>query len=301
VELPDTVQIETAMACNLRCPMCPVPTHKTHMDGRPAGAMPLATFERIIEQISDKPRVIGLTMMGEPMINKNLVQFVQIAKARGHYVAMTTNGTLLNEAKAKALLEAGIDMMKISFDGASKETYERIRIGADFDKVVANVRKFNDLRTELRASCQLQIHCIESDLTRSEISTFKEMWAGVADECQVIQLDNWVGQMDIPPEFGFNPAPEAPQAEAAEPPMGCHFLWNVLSISDRGSPIYCCFDYKLQSGLPTVHQKSLSDIWNDEVQAERERHIRNEVNSKPCQDCAHWVRIKKAKDARLTA
>jgi organic radical activating enzyme len=301
LELPETVQIETAMACNLRCPMCPVPTAKTHMDGRKPGIMSLETFESLLEQISDKPRIIGLTMMGEPMLNKRLPVFIALGKERGHYMAMTTNGTLLDETRSRALLDAGLDMMKVSFDGATRGTYERIRIGAHFDTVISNVKAFDRLRKELGSECGLQIHCIESDLTRNEIDAFRSMWSGIADQCEILSLSDWVGQMTIPDEFGATAATASDVDDDVAPdddvPRGCHFLWDVLSISDSGHPVYCCFDYKHQSGLPSINEKPLLETWNDEFASERRKHEANTVDSAPCAGCAYWKQIKSRKEA----
>jgi hypothetical protein len=83
-KLPDLVQTEIEMACNLRSPMCPIPFSKENMDGRGASVMKPDTYREIIPQISDCPRAIGLTIMGEPLINKPIVEFVKIGKAAGH-------------------------------------------------------------------------------------------------------------------------------------------------------------------------------------------------------------------------
>jgi len=301
LELPDSIQIETAMACNLRCPMCPVPESKTTMDGRNPGIMPIARFSSLLNQISDKPRILGLTLMGEPLINKRVATFVRMAKERGHWVALTTNATLLTEETARDLLEAGLDMCKVSFDGTTRETYERIRIGANYDSVIANVRHFSELRKTLGRPCQLHIHCIESDLTRGEIGAFADMWKDIADDTQILGLSDWFGQFEVPPEFGLRPAAvPVTTDENAQPPEGCHFLWQVLSISNNGQVIFCCFDYKLASNLPSLMDKPLIDIWNDEMAIERQKHRENKVDKAPCLTCAHWAKIKSLKNLAAT-
>jgi organic radical activating enzyme len=297
-ELPLTVQIETAMACNLRCPMCPVPDSKIHMDGRGPGIMKIETYKEIIRQISDRPRAIGLTIMGEPLINKRIVEFVRIGKAAGHFMGLTTNATLLDEEISRKLLTAGLDSLTVSFDGAIKETFERIRIGAKFEAVIANVKTYFELRNEINPKSQLRLHCIVSDLTRDQQDAFKAMWAGIADNISFLTLDNWVGQLEIPSEFGFV-GHDVTMPEKA--PIGCHLLWDVLSISNNGEPIYCCFDYKLKSGLPTVFEQPIATTWATEIAQERARHESNSVDRGPCLDCAHWKRLKAQKEMFATA
>jgi MoaA/NifB/PqqE/SkfB family radical SAM enzyme len=62
--------------------------------------------------------------MGELFLNKNIPNFIRIAKSQGHFAVLTTNGTFLSEENATQVLEAGIDLLKISFDGAKKVTIE---------------------------------------------------------------------------------------------------------------------------------------------------------------------------------
>jgi organic radical activating enzyme len=292
-ELPDLVQIETAMACNLRCPMCPVPFSKENMDGRGASVMKLDTYREIIRQISDRPRTIGLTIMGEPLINKRIVEFVKIGKAAGHTMALTTNATLLTETLSSELLSAGLDSLTVSFDGAEKETYERIRIGAEYEAVITNVKQYVELRNRINPRSQIHLHCIVSDLTRNQQDGFKAMWTGLADHITFLTLDDWNGQMELPAEFGF----VEHHINTSEPaPVGCDLLWNVLSFSSGGKPIYCCNDYKLQSALPGIFEQPIAKTWATDIARERARHAGNAVDSGPCLECARWKRIKIQKE-----
>jgi pyruvate-formate lyase-activating enzyme len=300
-ELPQIVQIETAMACNLRCPMCPVPDSKIHMDGRGPGIMKLETYREIIRQISGKPRTIGLTIMGEPLINKRVVEFVRIGKAAGHTIGLTTNATLLDEAMSEQLLSAGLDNLTVSFDGANKETFERIRIGASYESVIKNVKAYFELRNRINLKSKLHLNCILSDLTRDQQDAFKEMWAGIADHITFLTLDDWVGQLEIPAEFGFKATEPSDLPKLEKAPVGCHLLWDVLSISNNGEPIYCCFDYKLKSGLPTVFEQPIAKTWATEIAQERARHSSNSVDRGPCLDCAHWKRLKAQKEQFVLA
>jgi hypothetical protein len=120
------------------------------------------------------------------------------------------------------------------------------------------------------------------------------MWTGIADTPRTIQLSDWLGQMSLPPEFGTPAGALAPYSS-----KGCHLLWDVLSISETGRPVYCCFDYKMTSGLPSVHEKPLLDTWNDDIAAERQRHVENRVNGGPCARCPTWLRVKEHKKAEL--
>ena len=79
-------------------------------------------------------------------MNSRLEDMVALAKESGCLVGFSTNGTLLGEEEANALIEAGLDWIAFSIEGATEETYERIRVGASFPKVMENIRGVQELK-----------------------------------------------------------------------------------------------------------------------------------------------------------
>ncbi len=148
-EIPDSIRIETVIGCNLRCEMCPVPQSKLLMNGRTTTMMSSETFCKILSEIADKPRKLHLNQMGEPLLNKSISEFVALSKKAGHIVSFTTNGSLMNDDIARKLLMAGIDHVTFSIDGYEAQTYENIRIGANYEKIRSNVEQFSRLRDDL--------------------------------------------------------------------------------------------------------------------------------------------------------
>src|SRR5579872_2641518 len=203
--LPDLIYVEMAMACNFGCKMCPVPESRKLMDGRVPSIMKPDTFSLVLQSIRDRPRHLWLTQLGEPMLNKHLTDYVKAAKSSGHHVGFTTNGSMMTETKARDLLLAGVDHVVFSFDGATKKTFEKIRIGGNFDEVVANIKGFAAMNGRLRSPenrCMVQVDMIVSDMTEPEVGDFHAMWKDVATLTQAIPIDDWAGQLDLPSDFG---------------------------------------------------------------------------------------------------
>src|SRR5215471_3751652 len=140
-ELPDEVAIEILMGCNLRCPMCPVSGLPHSMNGRRETVMSADLYRWIIDQISDRPRSILLNVFSEPLLHPRLVEFIRIGKAAGHHVSIITNGTKLTPAYSASLIEAGLDTLTVSIDGLRDETYRTIRVGANREAVMRNLRE----------------------------------------------------------------------------------------------------------------------------------------------------------------
>ena len=283
--LPDLIYVEMAMACNFGCKMCPVPESRKLMEGRVPSIMKADTFALILGAISDRPRHLWLTQLGEPMLNKHLTDYVKAAKSGGHYVGFTTNGSMMTEQKARDLLAAGVDHIVFSFDGATKQTFEKIRIGGNFDEVVGNIRRFSAMNQELRSPanrCKVQVDMIVSDLTESEVDDFHAMWKGIAIT-QSIPIDDWAGQLDLPSDFG---KPRTSREDIKR--YACDLLWNTAYVSAEGNAMMCCHDYKQRSKLPNVQDKPLQQIWRGEIEAERAKQVAGDFSSVSCAACTAW-------------
>ena len=84
--------------------------------------------------------------VGEPMLVKNLPKMVRYLKERGTYVLFNTNGTVLNEKNGRALIEAGLDELRVSLDAATAKSYLAVRGKDYFDRILRNVRAFRELQ-----------------------------------------------------------------------------------------------------------------------------------------------------------
>jgi MoaA/NifB/PqqE/SkfB family radical SAM enzyme len=140
--LPTELQVEVTASCNLRCPMCLVAYREPV--GRVSGAMPHAHFRRLVDELP--LRRITLQGLGEPLLCPDLSAMVELAATRGIECGFNTNGTLLTPVRARQLVDAGVAWVHVSIDGATAPTYESIRIGARFERVVEHIRSLVDAR-----------------------------------------------------------------------------------------------------------------------------------------------------------
>lgn len=284
-KLPEIIFIETVFGCNLRCEMCPVPKS---IKNRKKTVMSLLTYTKIIDQISDKKRYIHLNQLGEPPLNNNIVYFIKYAKRNGHFTSLTTNASLLNKKTSANLLEAGLDSITFSVDGADKITYEKIRIGATFEETVGNIKYFCNLNKETDKKCKTRVDCIVSDLTEKSKKDIINFWDGIVS-VNFIPLDNWTNLLELPDYFGDKRTP----LDMSLKRYPCHLLWTTCAISAEGNVMYCCHDYHHKSGLPSIHEKPLIEIWNNEIAEEREKHTQDCINTEPCKTCIAWQTMPK--------
>lgn len=137
------VYVEPTNQCNLTCRIC----LRNNWD-EPLGHMAAETFGRILESlraVSPTPTVF-FGGLGEPLFHPHIVKWVARVKALGAQVEMITNGTLLTKKRSRQLIDAGLDVLWVSIDGATPESYADVRLGAALPKVLANLARFRTMR-----------------------------------------------------------------------------------------------------------------------------------------------------------
>lgn len=156
--------------CNLRCRMC----HFSHdLKSVPSVTMSLKLFEKIAEQVFPKATQINLSCGAEPLIIPDFHDYLRIVKKyRVPVVGIVTNGTKLNEVIITAMFETGVTNIEISIDGATKKTYEKIRCGANFEKVTKNISLLQDMKK--RAGRGIPRLHLNYTLMRSNLYEFPE-------------------------------------------------------------------------------------------------------------------------------
>ncbi len=140
-QVPVCLYLETTNRCNLLCTTCP----RTYEELEPPADMSWALFTSIVDQLPHLARAV-LHGVGEPMLVKNLPRMVRYLKDRGSYVLFNTNGTVLNERNGRALIAAGLDELRVSFDAANAESYKAVRGKNFFNRILKNVRAFRELQ-----------------------------------------------------------------------------------------------------------------------------------------------------------
>src|ERR1700691_4729641 len=138
---PVCLYLETTNRCNLLCTTCP----RTYAELEPPADMSWDLFTSIVDQIPRLHRAV-LHGVGEPMLVKNLPRMVRYLKDRGTYVLFNTNGTVLNERNGRALIEAGLDELRVSLHAAHAKSYRAIRGKDYFGRILRNVRAFRALQ-----------------------------------------------------------------------------------------------------------------------------------------------------------
>ena len=274
-KFPFHVDIETTDACNLRCIMC---VHGT--TGVPNPGMIDKNFAKgLIDQVASYGGYsIKFNWRGEPSLHKDLIELVRYAKQKGILeVQMNTNGIPYNETKIRGLIEAGLDRIIFSVDGASKETYEKIRVGAKYEKLVENIKAFYSLRKELGKSKPLiRVQMVKMNENKDEVESFLKMWKPYVDDIKVNNVtDRGQG----------NALTAGDRISVGR--TRCPQPWQRMVVAYDGTVMPCCADWYMKWIIGDAKKSDLKEIWK----SQKMRKLRQLINElkldefEPCKNC----------------
>lgn len=279
---PRFLEIETINVCNARCPMCTINDWQ-----RGARSMTDELFAKIAEEViehAQEVKRVSLYRDGEPLIDKKLSWRVAMLKGGGvENVAISTNVSLLTEAKAQELLDAGLDIIIMSIDSLDKRTFESIRVRLIFEEVLENALRFIEMRNRIRPSTQIWMRMIRQESNQHEWPTYREFWSKHLSEQDRIyyhNIFNWGGQLK-----GFNPI-----VMSYEPNLPCVALWSLLVIFCNGDVPLCNVDYNNKYPTGNVRDRSISELWRSKVMQERRNlHLTGKKACiSLCDNCNVW-------------
>ncbi|MRR10287.1 radical SAM protein, partial [bacterium] len=137
------VYVEVTNRCNLNCRTC----IRRSWD-EPLGRMRAATFSALVDDLArlPEPPLLFFGGMGEPLAHPRIATMVAEARGRGLRVELITNGTLLTAQRSRALLDAGLNRLWLSIDGATPQSYADVRLGAALPRVLQNLAAFRQMR-----------------------------------------------------------------------------------------------------------------------------------------------------------
>ena len=138
---PVCLYLEVTNRCNLLCTTCP----RTYVELEPPADMSWELFTKIVDQVPDVSRAV-MHGVGEPMLVKNLPKMVRYLKDRGVYVLFNTNGTVLSEKNGRALIDAGLDELRVSLDASNAKSYLKVRGKDYFHRILRNVKAFRAMQ-----------------------------------------------------------------------------------------------------------------------------------------------------------
>jgi len=281
---PVVYNIETTNACNMRCEMCP----RTTMMTRPIETMQKETFEKVISQLRpwsaeewsqweafaaenykiDKndmsenhfflyviPKVIVLHGYGDPLLDKNIPDYVKMMTERGLLSYFSCNPANINLERTIETFENGLDYIKYSVESVDDLRHKEVRgQQSNFSESYQKILKLLDVKAQRNLNTTIVITMInlnkpwQLEEFEKVKEAFKDMdvYVYLKSQDQQWYEDNNQGTQSIHwLEF-------------------CQFPWSSMTVKSNGESVECVEDFNNEIILGDAKTESLYDIWNGE-------------------------------------
>lgn len=294
---PKYMDIELTNHCNLNCYMCPV---GTRVMKRQQGFMSMEIIEKLCDELIRNSYKGGIRLIrwGEPTIHPQFIDILRRLKETGALIHFNTNGIVLTEEMIRDIINLEIDSVKFSFQGVDRESYEEVRNGGSWDKLIENIQLMNRIRGG-KEKPYIQISTTTSSEEERQIKNFREKMSGLCDYLNVgktefSHLD--VEKMNLSEEkkkvYIELRERESLQKEHLEV---CPEVYDKLSMNWNGTVTACCSDYDDMMLVGDFNRESIQDIYcGSRINKLREIISRKEYDSIPiCKNCYQDVVILK--------
>lgn len=284
------IEVEVTTRCYLRCVMC------EHTFFPPEYLNQDLTFEQFKALVDSVPKLkwINLTGEGSSFLNKDFMDMVRYAKGKGLYVDFSHDFLYMPTYIARELIELGVERIYVSIDAVTKETYEKIRVGSNFDKVVNNIKRFVELKRELKSPLpelcfrmtffKDNIHEVENLIglihsfgTREDLGD--EPSVNIVGLLEFEETKGWVREIDpwvvertnlYAKLYGFKMYWSHPSHdENKKPPLDYCTFWSEPYIMIGGYVLPCCAilmsnrrPFLERYAFGNINRQSLREIWN---------------------------------------
>ena len=288
---PYIIYLDPCGACNFKCNFCPCNT-SDYMRNERHKILSWDDFVLSMEQIKLFPeqiKVINLYANGEPLLNPMVCDMIKYIKDQNisREVRITTNGSLLNPATNQGLIDAGVDLVRISVESLYDDDYKKM-CGIDF-KTSDLIGNIEDLYNRSREKAKVSIKIITAAFRNDDdIQHFIDIYDPISDYRIIQRLlrDMW-SEFDDIITCGGGSAYITTENRVAEGHSICSMPLTTMTIHSNGMVGVCPMDWKFGTKYGDIHEQTLPEMWNSRKLKElRLQHLRGKRNEIPyCRGC----------------
>jgi radical SAM protein with 4Fe4S-binding SPASM domain len=294
LRFPIILLVQTQSLCNGRCSICPYPTVSKQL---PQGRMEWSLFQKVIDEAAAEPLLASIVfeLHNEPLLDERIFDCVGYIKARApdKRVAVITNGELLDRFSPEAIVQSRLDVLRISLNAHSRETYENINTGLDYDRVMSNIA---GMLSNPFTRQKTRLNFIMTKQNEHEVGEAVSYWRERGVTVNVSGVTNRAGTLAnfekfrLKASYDNSASPKALWRRLAgrvRHSLGCHVPFYEMNVLFNGDALICSEDWHRTTVTGNAKTQSLKEIWNSKKANENRRLLLKKKFEQmaPCKDC----------------
>ena len=242
---------------------------------------------RIYEQVVDECAkwhldFVRITADGEPLLHKKIYDMMAYSSDKlSCPVGLTTNGSALQEKFAQKVIDTGLSVIDFSLDALTKETFEVVRAGLNYDQVTNNVLEFLKVRKAQGADLKIMVSFVNQKENNHELEAFKAYWTDKVDNVLIREMHENVNLISVRDHNN----------EAVKPHRWpCPHWFRRVVINYDGNIKGCPIDWMNDSIYQTLDKTSIFDAWHSDFYVDYRMQNLNNVYAEGsiCGPCNDW-------------
>lgn len=295
---PLSVHIEPTNVCNFKCTFCPESFSNYETKAGGLFRLDLEKFKIIVKELKTLPKLkqLNFFMMGEPLVNKNISEFIKIANENdlSDWYMLSTNGTLLTEEKFQNLCESGLHYLRVSIFGSNQDIHQKItQSKIKLEKVRNNLKNFQNFKAKNNFKGPLTMAKLIDTGDKKQNEEFYNYFKGCADEVIVEPLTNWndpvegnLSQKDSNDLLNTEHYKKKKEV--------CPYVFYSMVIHSDLKVSICCVDWEKKTLIGDLNKQNIKDIWfgknMHEIQLLHIQRRRGEIDG--CKNCTYLYTAK---------
>jgi radical SAM protein with 4Fe4S-binding SPASM domain len=206
-----------------------------------------------------KLKVLQFSGLGEPLLNKDIAQMVELSKSIAEKVVLYSNGSLLSPKNSTLLINSGLDTIRISMQGVSCEDYKKVSdVDIVFDELISNIRSLY----EHKGSCEVFIKMPDIILKdEKKRESFREIFENICDAMSVESISPLFSDVDystIKDKYDSSIYEQA----LSEPIQICPQPFYTMYLMANGNIMPCCISEMDNYLIGNITEDNIFDVWN---------------------------------------
>ncbi|MDR1653063.1 MAG: radical SAM protein [Prevotellaceae bacterium] len=289
--MPAFASFEPSNFCNLRCPECPVGMHKNL--SRKSELMQFYLFKNIFKELMPTLLHAVFYFQGEPLLNKHFADMIRFAHRNHVFTSTSTNAQLLDNHTARLLVEAKLDKLIISIDGATQATYEQYRVGGSLEKAIQGAKYVHKWKKLLRRKSPfVEVQCLLLKSNQTQRAEIKRLAKSLHADRLVFKTAQFYdfqhGNPLMPDNENhcrYRKNNKGKYVIKNKLRNRCHRLWAGTVLTAGGEILPCCYDKNADFSFG-FFRGNFKAIWNGKKANDfRKKILENRRQFEMCRNC----------------